>query len=86
MNDPLFYFWFATAYAALLDFCLGDEKLLRTQSALNGYKEGLSRHIRNPSYSQQMINQACNIIKQFGSGNEDQGWLEENTKFFKPVV
>jgi len=84
VQDPLFLWWFATANMVLY-FETEEDRNMRKQYAINGYKEGLGKHSRIPSYTSVMIEQAVNIISQLATGSDTVEWLRENRSKFVPV-
>lgn len=84
MKDPLFYWWFASANAVLVAKSDKDS-LMRKNYAVNGYITSLNRHFRVPSFSQEMIDQAFNVIEKLEPGADGRGWVKENRSSIKPV-
>lgn len=83
MKDPLFYWWFAFANAILV--MSGEDSFKRKQYAVNGFKTGLSRHCRVPSFSQEMIDLSFKFIEKIKPGADGRGWVEENRTAIKPA-
>jgi hypothetical protein len=86
IEDPIFYWSFATANALFLligksyDF-LGPTRI---SYVLNGYREGLNKHKKYPSYPAIYIEKAFEHMAPFAEG-EDEKWINDNRHSFVPI-
>ncbi len=87
IEDPLFFWWFATANALFmqignkLDPELGT---VRIAYVMNGYKEGLNKHLLYPSYTNLMMDVIFENMEQFAN-EHDKVWISNNRHKFVPL-
>jgi hypothetical protein len=85
LEDPQFYWTFATANAYFL-FQGGKDKIgnLRIKYVVNGYIEALERHNRYPSLSKDCIDEAFSNMKPF-LAEDGEKWMIENRNKYLPL-
>ncbi len=86
IEDPLFFWWFATANAFLLRVIkrLDDIGPPRIGYVVNGYKEALSKHLLYPTFPADMLKIAYENMEQFASYHERE-WMLRNYSKFEPA-
>jgi len=86
MDDPIFFWWFATANAIFLQETKKFDELggARIGYIVNGYKEALTKHLLYPSFSAEMLEIAHENMGQFAN-DYDKEWMAKNYAKFKPV-
>ncbi|MDA3896124.1 MAG: TerB family tellurite resistance protein [Desulfobacteraceae bacterium] len=86
LYDPIFFWSFATANAHFLLIGKKYDELGDTRESyvINGYREGLNKHIKYPSYPKMYIDKAFEHMSPFAEG-EDAKWIKENRYKFIPV-
>jgi Flp pilus assembly protein TadD len=86
IEDPLFYWLFATANASFLQIGHKFDEMgpTRIAFAMNGYKEGLNRHLLSPSFTSLALQVAFENIEQMGN-DSDKEWLAKNKSKFIPI-
>jgi hypothetical protein len=87
IEDPIFYHAFATSNAMFLQTGkkLDEVGSARIAYIVNGYKEGLTKHLLYPSFPATMIEVAFDNMEQFAN-NEDKKWVVENKPKFRPIA
>jgi hypothetical protein len=85
IEDPMFYFAFSTANALFLQTGNKFDQMgsARIGYIVNGYKEGLTKHVLYPSYTSQILNAIYDSYSQFAN-KIDLKWLVENKYKFVP--
>jgi hypothetical protein len=86
VEDPIFYWSFATANALFLLIGKKYDELgpVRVQYVLNGYKEGLEWHLLHPSFPRIYIDKAFEHMSPFAEA-EDEKWMAENRGRYAPI-
>ena len=86
IEDPIFYWSFATANALFLLIGKSYDSLgpARIGYVLNGYREGLYKHQKYPSYPPIYIEKAFEHMAPFAEG-DDETWINENRNAFVPI-
>ena len=86
IEDPIFYWSFATANALFLLIGKKYDQLGPTRVAyvMNGYKSGLEFHKKYPSYPKIYIDKAFEHMGPFATG-ENAAWLKNNRNTYKPI-
>lgn len=86
IEDPIFFWSFATANAMFLQVGKRFDKMGSTRIAyiVNGYKEGLNKHLLYPSYPEGMMQSIFGNMAQFAN-EEDREWISINRDKFVPV-
>jgi hypothetical protein len=86
IEDPIFYWSFATANALFLLIGKKYDELGSTRIAyiVNGYQSGLEFHTKYPSYPKIYIDKAFEHMAPFADG-EDATWLKKNRYTYTPI-
>jgi len=86
IEDPLFFWWFATANAFFLQVGkkLDEVGTPRIGYVVNGYKEAINKHLLYPTFPADMLKIAYENMEQF-AGNYDREWMFRNHSKFKPI-
>ncbi len=86
INDPIFFWTFATANALFLLIGKQYDELgpARRRYVINGYIEGLNRHLEHPSFPAIYIEKAFEYMHIFAE-NQDVGWIDNNKERFIPI-
>ncbi len=86
IDDPIFFWYFATANATFLQFGKQFDELgsARIGYIVNGYKEGLNKHLLYPSYSALMMEAVFENMEQFAN-DHDKKWIITNRDKFIPI-
>ena len=86
VNDPIFLWYFASANATFLQVGKEFDELgsARIGYIVNGYKEGLNKHLLYPSYSAVMIDAVFENMEQFAN-DHDKKWIIANRDKFVPI-
>jgi hypothetical protein len=87
IDDPIFLWSFAMANALFLLAGKQYDEMGETRIAyvMNGYKEGLYKHIEYPSYPKMYIEKAFEHIAYFGT-DRDREWINANRSQFVPIA
>lgn len=86
MEDPLFFWWFASANAFFLQVGkkLDEIGSARIGFVVNGYKEALNKHLLYPSFPGDMLKIVYQNMEQFAN-NYDKEWMFMNHSKFQPI-
>jgi len=86
IEDPLFFWYFATANAFFLQIGKKFDELGTSRIAyiVNGYKEALNKHLLYPTFPANMLNVALENMQMFAN-DYDKEWLSRNQGKFLPI-
>ncbi len=86
IEDPIFFWYFATSNAFFLQTGKKFDELGRARIAyiMNGYKEGLTKHLLYPSYTKVMMDVIFENVEQFAN-DHDNVWFSSNKHKFVPI-
>lgn len=82
--DPNFYWWFAMGNAILYhdENQSQADKEMRSHYAVNGMKTALSKHLRSPSFTTQMIHDGLEVIEKCAYESKNLQWVRDNRSLF----
>lgn len=85
IEDPMFFFAFATSNALFLQIGKKFDEMGSTRIGyiVNGYKEGLTKHLLYPSYNLAILKVLIETFFQFAN-DDDKNWLNDNRFKFVP--
>jgi len=85
MEDPMFYFAFSISNALFLQVGKKFDEMgaRRIGYIVNGYKEGLTKHLLYPSYTLPILKSIIETYFQFAN-DSDKSWLDNNKYKFVP--
>ncbi|MEZ5196821.1 MAG: hypothetical protein R2764_10575 [Bacteroidales bacterium] len=85
IEDPMFFFAFATVNALFLQMEQKSDEMgsARIGYVVNGYKEGLTKHVLYPSYTSSLLEIIFDKYSMFAN-ETDQKWLRDNKYKFVP--
>jgi tetratricopeptide (TPR) repeat protein len=84
IEDPIFFWYFSTVNGLALRANNDEVGRTRMRYLVNGYKEGLMKHLLYPSYQAFMIDTAVKNIEEFAN-DQDKAWLSMNINKFTPL-
>lgn len=87
IEDPLFYWWFASANALFLQVGKSFDELgsARIGYIVNGYKEAFTKHLLYPTLTAELLTVAYENLEQFAN-DHDKKWISNNRSKFKPIA
>lgn len=86
IEDPIFFWYLATCNAFFLQVGnkFDDLGVSRVAYIVNGYKEGLTKHLLYPSYTKLMMDVIFENMEQFAN-EHDKVWISSNKHKFVPI-
>jgi hypothetical protein len=87
IEDPMFFFTFAQANAIFLQVGKKYDELGATRLAyiVNGFKEGLTKHLLYPTFDEMVMQSIDDTFMQFAN-DYDKNWFTQNRNKFYPVT